>query len=254
MTRRWLLFGAAIAVLAGAPLAAQTPSCSDLARNYWFRFSSGPILHVAHLRMIGCTGRMWVRFFDAGSQKQVTVTQVMQIRQSDDGMWLEGSNPVDSATGIAHATYQPDKFLFQMMANGRLGIVNCDQRPCREVTQAMSIVLSNTCDEPISVALVYSDAGDADAWIRAGWWKVQPHQTTQTYVQTFADSFYVRGQGTSRKWSGPDSFVVSPAQFRARLNQLVLSRQGQRAGFTKVDVPDRAQTYTQQFICRPRTN
>lgn len=237
-----------------APAAAQTPSCSDLAKDYWFRFSSGPTLHRAHLRMVGCTGRMFVRFHDATHNQDVTVSQAMRLRQSSEGTWVEGSNPVDSATGLANATYLPDKLLFQMMANGRLGVGNCDQpNACSEVQQAMRLAVQNTCSDAISFAVVYADPAEGDALVRAGWWTVRPNQTVETPIQTFADSFFIRGQTGSRVWSGPDSFVVTPdGQFRARVDQLTLSRIIRRVGFKKVVLTDKVQRYVQQFVCRAR--
>lgn len=90
------------------------------------RFSAGPYVHDAELRMAGCTGTMTVTYAGSETGTTETVRQFMRIESSAEGLAIAGYNPVDPATGRPRAHYSADNLLIQILPTVGLRFRNCD--------------------------------------------------------------------------------------------------------------------------------
>lgn len=233
-----------------AASSAQLPRCSDPGpHHYWLRFSSEGVAHFAHLVMSGCTGTMYVRFYDENVQRPAVVRQSMQIVASPHGVLVSGSQPVDSSTGIPYRTYLADQLLFRLLPDGTVQIENCDRpEECSPADQGTAIALNNRCSQTLTVAIAYADASD-DSWVRRGWWNVAPGASVSTDVATFADYFFVYAYTGSFYFAGTDTFPINQqAAFAARVSDPPRSNE-RGIGFLRVNMGARPIIYTHAFTC-----
>lgn len=101
------------------------PGKNNLDGNWRLQWTGGSALYVATLEMQGPRGNMTVLFPD-GRGSRHTVRQNMQLYTSSQGLFLLGSNPIDTKTGSRFPTYFPDNFLIRTELDGSLTVLNCD--------------------------------------------------------------------------------------------------------------------------------
>lgn len=96
--------------------------------------SAAGTIYESLLRMDGYDGLMVTGFFNSAVGDTVYVKQSMKLRNSAQGLVIDGSNPVNAQTGASIPTYSPDNFLYQVRPNGDQLFGTCDdQGQCSSV-------------------------------------------------------------------------------------------------------------------------
>jgi uncharacterized membrane protein len=129
-----------------------------------------------------------------------------------------------------------------------------DRHQDREGQRYDTILLHNTCDHPIDVALYYRDLDEA--WITRGWWGVKPGETvtTNAYTKNAYLYFFAENRNVGRIWDGTDkeeslSLQVVDAKFDHLEGETFVYEGARTVSFYRRETSDAWGDQTEKFEC-----